>query len=121
MLVWYGDVPLKRALGRRDDHVHGRGLSLCSAFRSWLQVTLHAEIPRQWPVSVHLGGDAQVDCPDAGFRRPRCQTLPAAESGFRSYLTYAGTRYDVPSWRVTRPISRVRRAALAPVPAASAL
>lgn len=47
-LVWYGDVPLRRAIDEGAIEVHGPR-HLCDAFPSWLQLSLLAEVDRQRP------------------------------------------------------------------------
>ena len=46
--VWYGDIPLNRAIRDGSIKLHGLG-RLCEAFPSWLQLNLLADIPRQRP------------------------------------------------------------------------
>jgi DNA-binding HxlR family transcriptional regulator len=48
-LVWYGDIPLRRALADGQIELHGPR-DLCRAFPGWLQLNLLADIPRQLPV-----------------------------------------------------------------------
>jgi DNA-binding HxlR family transcriptional regulator len=45
-LVWYGDLPLGRALADGTIELHGPH-RLCSAFPSWLQLNILAEVPRR--------------------------------------------------------------------------
>lgn len=45
-LVWYGDMPLRRALDDGLIELHGPR-RLCDAFPSWLQLNLLAEVPRR--------------------------------------------------------------------------
>lgn len=44
--MWYGDVPLKRAIADGAIKLHGPR-HLCEAFPSWLQLNMLAGIPRQ--------------------------------------------------------------------------
>ncbi len=44
--VWYGDIPLQRAIRDGAIKVHGPP-RLCDAFPSWLQLNMLAEIPRE--------------------------------------------------------------------------
>lgn len=46
--VWYGDIPLKRALDDGSIRLHGPP-RLCQAFPSWVQLNMLAEIPRKYP------------------------------------------------------------------------
>lgn len=48
-LVWYGDIPLGRAIADGAIALHGPP-RLCEAFPSWLQLNLLAEVPRRSPV-----------------------------------------------------------------------
>lgn len=48
VLVWYGDIPLGRAMEDGSIEVHGPS-HLCDAFPSWLQLNMLAEIPRLPP------------------------------------------------------------------------
>jgi DNA-binding HxlR family transcriptional regulator len=45
-LVWYGDIPLDRALKDGAIELHGPP-RLCEAFPSWIQLNMLAELPRQ--------------------------------------------------------------------------
>lgn len=47
-LVWYGDLPLNRALADGTIELHGPR-HLCEAFPSWLQLNMLAELPRKKP------------------------------------------------------------------------
>jgi DNA-binding HxlR family transcriptional regulator len=44
--VWYGDIPLKRAIEEGAIELHG-ARQLCNAFPSWLQLNLLADVARQ--------------------------------------------------------------------------
>ena len=44
--VWYGDIPLQRAIRDGAIKLHGPP-RLCDAFPSWLQLNMLAEIPRE--------------------------------------------------------------------------
>lgn len=50
-LVWYGDIPLRRALADGRIEVHGPS-QLCRDFPSWLKLNLLAEVPRRHAVGV---------------------------------------------------------------------
>jgi DNA-binding HxlR family transcriptional regulator len=50
-LVWYGDIPLKRALAEGTIELHGPR-DLCRAFPSWLPLNLLASVPRRQPVRI---------------------------------------------------------------------
>ncbi|MFP3921780.1 MAG: winged helix-turn-helix transcriptional regulator [Dichotomicrobium sp.] len=50
--VWYGDIPLDRAIADGAIELHGPR-QLCKAFPSWLQLNMLAEIPRLRPKSEH--------------------------------------------------------------------
>ena len=52
--VWYGDLPLTRALEDGRIALHGPP-ALCAAFPSWLQLNLLAEVPRRASATVHGG------------------------------------------------------------------
>jgi len=52
-LVWYGDLPLARALADGAIELHGPR-RLCEAFPSWLQLNMLAELPRRRPRAVDL-------------------------------------------------------------------
>ena len=54
-LVWYGDIPLKRALAEGTIELHGPR-ELCQAFPGWLQLNLLADVPRQQPVHETSAG-----------------------------------------------------------------
>ncbi len=45
-LVWYGDIPLDRAIGDGGIRLHGPR-SLCEAFPTWLQLNMLADVPRR--------------------------------------------------------------------------
>lgn len=47
-LVWYGDIPLDRALDEGTIALHGPP-RLCDAFPSWLQLNMLSSIPRNTP------------------------------------------------------------------------
>jgi hypothetical protein len=49
--VWYGDIPLARALDDGSIRLHGPR-RLCEAFPSWLQLNMLAEIPRRHAVAT---------------------------------------------------------------------
>lgn len=44
--VWYGDIPLKRAIADGSIRLHGPR-RLCNAFPSWLELNLLAGVPRE--------------------------------------------------------------------------
>lgn len=46
--VWYGDIPLKRALNDGSIRLHGPP-RLCEAFPTWMRLNMLAEIPRTYP------------------------------------------------------------------------
>lgn len=46
--VWYGDIPLRRAIRDGRIRLHGPR-RLCDAFPSWLKLNMLAEIPREKP------------------------------------------------------------------------
>lgn len=48
-LVWYGDIPLDRAIREGGIKVHGPR-SMCEAFPTWLQLNMLAGIPRRHAV-----------------------------------------------------------------------
>lgn len=50
-LVWYGDIPLGRALADGSIEVHGP-THLCRAFPSWLQLNLLVGVPRRHAVTL---------------------------------------------------------------------
>ncbi|MCP1675179.1 DNA-binding HxlR family transcriptional regulator [Natronocella acetinitrilica] len=52
-LVWYGDLPLRRALTDGQIRLHGPR-RLCEAFPSWLQLSLLADIPRRRPAATEV-------------------------------------------------------------------
>lgn len=47
-LVWYGDVPLGRAIDQGEIEIYGPR-HLCEAFPSWLQLNILADVARQAP------------------------------------------------------------------------
>jgi DNA-binding HxlR family transcriptional regulator len=49
--VWYGDIPLKRAISDGSIELHGPR-HLCDAFPSWLQLNLLAHVARQRPAGT---------------------------------------------------------------------
>ena len=50
--VWYGDLPLSRALDDGRIELYGPR-ALCAAFPSWLQLNVLAEVPRRMATQVH--------------------------------------------------------------------
>ncbi|MCC5809071.1 MAG: helix-turn-helix transcriptional regulator [Ectothiorhodospiraceae bacterium] len=50
--VWYGDIPLKRAIADGSIRLHGPQ-QLCKAFPSWLQLNMLADISRQTAAGQH--------------------------------------------------------------------
>lgn len=55
--VWYGDIPLQRAISGGTIRLHGPR-HLCEAFPTWLQLNMLAHIPRQRPGKGAAGGQA---------------------------------------------------------------
>ena len=49
--VWYGDLPLERALEDGRIELHG-SRELCAAFPSWLQLNVLAAVPRRGAVTT---------------------------------------------------------------------
>ena len=49
--VWYGDIPLKRAIANGSVQLDGPS-RLCAAFPSWLMLNLLAPIPRRRPLAA---------------------------------------------------------------------
>jgi DNA-binding HxlR family transcriptional regulator len=47
--IWYGDLPLRRAIRQGQVDLHGPS-RLCRAFPSWLQLSVIAEVPRRQPI-----------------------------------------------------------------------
>jgi DNA-binding HxlR family transcriptional regulator len=53
--VWYGDLPLRRAMDEGLIELHGPR-ELCAGFPSWIKLNILAEVPRRRPANMAAAG-----------------------------------------------------------------